>query len=83
NDAQAEVDTCKIEHLVSSETARLATRLLRFLGAGGADAQRFLTSLSRFTTPCSRDPKRCPLLCEDRCIEEFLSEPDPIPHAKG
>jgi DtxR family Mn-dependent transcriptional regulator len=47
-EAQADRDTCKIEHLVSDETAARASRALLFLRSGAADAQRFVAALREF-----------------------------------
>jgi len=49
-EAQANVDTCKIEHLVSDETARRAMRLIVFLSSGHPSVEPFLVELNRFET---------------------------------
>jgi DtxR family Mn-dependent transcriptional regulator len=45
---QAAMDTCKLEHLVSGETAGRVARLLRYLDQGSAKARAFLEELDRF-----------------------------------
>jgi Mn-dependent DtxR family transcriptional regulator len=45
---QADLDTCKIEHLVSDETAARASRALLFLRSGSRDAARFVEALREF-----------------------------------
>lgn len=47
-DHQADVDTCKIEHLISNETADRASRLLAFLQSGDPTVEPFLRALTRF-----------------------------------
>jgi len=47
-EAQADQDTCKIEHLVSDETAARASRALMFLRSGDPVVERFLESLRAF-----------------------------------
>lgn len=50
-DEQADIDTCKIEHLVSAGTAERATRLLQFLDARSPAALAFLEAFRRFAPP--------------------------------
>lgn len=45
---QADVDTCKIEHLISRETAERTTHLLKFLECGGSSAEAFMRELTAF-----------------------------------
>ena len=47
-DDQADQDTCKIEHLVSDETATRASRALLFLRSGAKEATRFVDALREF-----------------------------------
>jgi DtxR family Mn-dependent transcriptional regulator len=57
SDEQADVDSCKIEHLISNQTARQLARLIHFLNAPNADtAERF----KKFKDRC-HDPKTCPI----------------------
>lgn len=73
DEKQADVDTCKIEHLLSNQTAMAATRLLRFVEAGGKEAKAFLNALARFDEECSGDPADCPC-CADVCLASQVSE---------
>ena len=73
---QADIDTCKIEHLVSAETAVAATRILRFLDE--PQAQPFLKALARFEENCAGDPEQCPC-CEDVCLVSQVSESNRTP----
>lgn len=45
---QADMDTCKIEHLVSDETAARVGRALLFLRSGAAEAGTFVEALREF-----------------------------------
>jgi Mn-dependent DtxR family transcriptional regulator len=47
-DEQADLDTCKIEHLVSDETASRASRALLFLRSGAREAEAFTEALREF-----------------------------------
>ncbi len=81
-ESQADIDTCKIEHLVSGDTARRASRMLRFIGSGGRSVADFLEGLRRFPAACTHEPSECPC-CEDRCLEEYLADPAPKAKQKG
>lgn len=54
-DQQADIDTCKIEHLVSDETARSATRLLQFLESGHPSVAAFQKALGRVDQPAREE----------------------------
>jgi len=45
---QANVDTCKIEHLVSDDTARRAMRLLKFMDSNDPAVKPFLAALAAY-----------------------------------
>ena len=72
DESQADIDTCKIEHLVSGETALRASRFLRF-AAIADDAAGALGAFARFEEGCSKVPGECPS-CDDRCLEDDLIE---------
>jgi len=57
---QADVDTCKIEHLVSNETADRVGRLLSFLQSGAQEAEAFVHALEKFEGWKSHDPAEFP-----------------------
>ncbi len=48
SEEQADLDTCKIEHLVSDETAARVGRALLFLRSGSENATRFIEGLREF-----------------------------------
>jgi len=70
---RADIDTCKIEHLVSDETASHAARLLRFLDSGHGSVAAFRGELERFDTTCSGRPDECPC-CDEECLVEELDD---------
>ncbi len=57
---QADVDTCKIEHLVSNETADRVSRLLSFLQSGASEARAFVAALEKFDGWKEHDPAEFP-----------------------
>lgn len=84
---QAEIDGCKIEHLLSAETASRLTTMLRFLGSDDEAAEEFTRGLAEFDVACPRDMEECPC-CEHECLLDLagrrLSEQpnDEEAHAK-
>jgi DtxR family transcriptional regulator, Mn-dependent transcriptional regulator len=72
---QAEIDTCKIEHLISAHTAGRTIRFLRFIQSDVPEARAFREALARFDRDCGRDPNTCPC-CDDACLDEMISHPD-------
>ncbi len=65
DDEQADIDTCKIEHLISGETASAALRMLRFLEAGGEEVAGFLREFERFAGRTSTDESLESIATED------------------
>jgi DtxR family transcriptional regulator, Mn-dependent transcriptional regulator len=59
---QAEIDSCKIEHLLSGETARRLTDFLRYVNSGGPAVRPFLDRFAEFDRSCDRLPGQdgCP-----------------------
>lgn len=76
DEERADVDTCKIEHLISNLTASKASRFVRFVQSGGKEAAAFLKAFNGFDQPCGGDPASCPS-CEEVCLESRLAEPTP------
>jgi len=72
---QADEDTCKIEHLISNDTAGRVIRFLRFLSSDEPRAASFLEAFRDFTAECGHDPKSCPC-CEDVCLSDQVSSID-------
>jgi len=64
---QAEVDSCKVEHLVSHDTAHKLGDFLRFLESDDPRAGAFLAGWRDFHQPCGHDPRTCPS-CFHECL---------------
>ena len=68
---QAEIDSCKIEHLISHATGHGLTRFMRFLASGDAEAVDFLRRFHRFDEPCP-STGTCDV-CNGRCVLDDLA----------
>jgi Mn-dependent DtxR family transcriptional regulator len=62
----AELDACKVEHLLSEETGAALVRLLRFVRSDQPEARDFLSGFSRVTARCPPGG-RCDL-CVQACL---------------
>ncbi|MFI5165470.1 MAG: metal-dependent transcriptional regulator [Thermoanaerobaculales bacterium] len=62
----AELDACKVEHLLSEETGAALVRLIRFLRSDLPEAQRCLETFRRTTASCPPGA-RCEL-CAETCL---------------
>ncbi len=62
----AELDACKVEHLLSEETAAGLVRLIAFLRSGHPAAERFLEVFGETVSHCP-PTSRCDL-CTESCI---------------
>jgi DtxR family Mn-dependent transcriptional regulator len=67
---QAEIDSCKIEHLISGQTAESVTKFLRFLDSDNPSVGKFVNGLAGFDEPCGLDPEVCPC-CTHECLAEI------------
>ena len=63
---QAEVDACKVEHLLSAETGGNLLRFLRFLLANVDQSKEFLETFWSKEDVCD-DPESCPV-CVKTCL---------------
>lgn len=70
---QAEIDACKLEHLVSNITAQHLVGLLRFLDSGAPAGRQFVAGLRAFDLACSGDPARCPS-CAESCLTDHVTD---------
>lgn len=70
---QAEIDACKLEHLVSNETARRLISFLRFLDSHRDVADRFLGAWRVFDPSCGQDTSSC-ATCDNECMVKKVSE---------
>ena len=71
---QAEIDSCKLEHLVSNETARQVLSFLRYLDADPRRGREFLAAWRASPDCCPHAPAACPT-CETECIAEAIERP--------
>lgn len=70
---QASIDACKIEHLISNETARQLVSFLRFLQSGNAEAQRFAVAWHAADRGCEHAPDQCPT-CQEACLARTVTD---------
>lgn len=67
---QAEIDTCKIEHLISSETGAKLLAFLKFMTNSDPTVRNVLKSFWASRSECE-GVRKCPV-CEDTCLREAL-----------
>lgn len=67
----AEIDACKLEHLLSNETARQLISLLRYFDSDASRAREFLEGWRSFDAACRHDPGDCPT-CSNGCMAETI-----------
>ena len=72
-EAQAEVDACKMEHLVSHATGRQLARFLRFLSTRGKDGDALLARFRRAHDSCPAS-RTCELCQDGQCLVDELAE---------
>jgi DtxR family Mn-dependent transcriptional regulator len=68
----AEVDACKIEHLVSNETAQHILSFLRFVDSNDPLARKFAAAWRAFEGACTHEPGSCPS-CAESCMAEKVA----------
>lgn len=71
----AEVDTCKIEHLIGRETALRLGAFVRFLQSDCPAARSFQHAWTEYGEPCGGEPTRCPP-CKEACMRRVLGGRD-------
>ncbi len=64
---QAEIDACKIEHLISSETGDKLLRFLKFLFSDDPGAKSFLDAYWQYENVCLGEIDECGV-CETECL---------------
>ena len=64
---QAEIDACKLEHLVSNQTARRMLAFLRYLDSQPAHGREFLQAWRASDPRCDANPGKC-ASCETACL---------------
>lgn len=77
---QAEIDACKLEHLVSNETARRLLSFLRFLDAEPGRGQQIAAAWRAFGDHCDVMPGQCPSCANEYLAEKVRDEPKPGSH---
>ena len=74
NPEQAEIDACKVEHLLSLETSLRLAAFIECIQSGSSPARAFLKKLKSHAVSCARDAADCDL-CGDVCLVEGSPEP--------
>ena len=74
---QADVDSCKIEHLISPKTAERLVQFMKFLASEDPAANDLLRRFRRFEADCPT-PGRCEL-CSGRCLLARLAPKEGAP----
>ena len=85
---QADIDACKLEHLVSNETAQRLVAFLRYVDADDGRGRAFLDHWRSETGACGHNPGRagatpggCPT-CETTCAAAAIDAAPPAAAAK-
>ena len=67
---QAEIDSCKIEHLISLPTGQRLVHFMRFVASGDPSVARMLKRFRRFSRKCPQN-RTCDI-CNGHCLVEEL-----------
>lgn len=67
--SQAEIDACKIEHLVSNVAAQRMVSFLKYLDSDERAARAFFAGWKAFDPACGHLPSACPS-CQNSCLAE-------------
>lgn len=70
SDSQADIDSCKIEHLISDATGQALVRFMRFLASGDSVAKNVLARFRRSHNECP-ESRTCDV-CEGHCLFDEL-----------
>lgn len=70
---QAEIDACKLEHLVSNQTGRRVLAFLQFLDSGDPRARAFFEAWTAFEQHCDHGSDACPS-CRTGCMAQAVSD---------
>ena len=70
---QAEIDACKMEHLLSDRSARQMVTMLKFIDSDAEAAGAFLEALRKFDPVCPGHVDACPS-CDDTCLSNTISD---------
>ncbi len=69
-DAQAEIDSCKIEHLISHSTGERLVRFLQFLTSGAPVSRQLLSRFREYRASCPAS--RTCSVCKGQCLIDEL-----------
>ena len=69
-EAQAEIDSCKIEHLISDATGHRLVQFMRFLTSGDPATSKVLARFRRFAQDCP-ESRTCDV-CQGHCLIDEL-----------
>ncbi len=72
--AQSEIDACKLEHLVSNETARRLVAFLRFIDDERGAGRELLARWRAANGECAHAPAQCPS-CQSDCLAARVADP--------
>lgn len=64
---QAEIDACKMEHLISIETSIRLANFVKLFEQGAPAARELIAALRRQDASCSHDASNC-ALCDNLCF---------------
>lgn len=70
---QAEIDACKIEHLISTETGEKLLRFLKYLFSNDPGAKAFLDAYRSFENSCQGATDECEV-CDTECLMQEEQE---------
>jgi DtxR family Mn-dependent transcriptional regulator len=70
SEAQAEIDSCKIEHLISHSTGERLVQFLQFLTSGAPVSRQLLKQFRMFHLTCP-DSRTCEV-CKGHCLIDEL-----------
>jgi DtxR family Mn-dependent transcriptional regulator len=71
---QAEIDACKLEHLLSNPTAQRLVAFLRFLDSDPQRGRAFVEAWRAADAACTGEAASCPT-CETDCLAAHVSGP--------
>ncbi len=69
-EAQAEIDSCKIEHLISHSTGQRLVQFVQFLTSGAPASRQLVKRFQAFSTGCP-DSRTCEV-CKGHCLIDEL-----------
>ncbi len=65
---QAEIDACKVEHLLSLETGERLLNFMKFVSSDDPAVKQFQRALRHFEGVCCGSPEECEF-CETECLK--------------